>query len=912
MARRRISNPNASPALPDVPRDTLTRQSLLMAASPFVLGLVAAIAAPGAAHAQAVNLGTNNIIADGTTKTHITVSGNKTSITTDTVSRGTGFNSFSNFEEAAGSQVDLYVPDGAGNLLNIVHNGPVVINGIVNGYKDGKIGGNIYFSDSHGFVVGSGGVVNVGTLTVNTPEEKYLKNVVRPDGSVDDNLAGQVMQGTLPISSDGTISIAGTINAKGDISLQGQTVDVTGGKISMTDAQNHMALFESTVNTGGVPQGRLVSEGGQIRIVAAGKARIGGKLKTSPTTSGKGGKISVKANDIVLDAEARLTADGTVAGGGGTVDVVAVDKLLVENGALISAHGAGSGTGGVVELSGHTATIGAADVDLGSDTGKAGTLLLDPYDLIIGRTTTDSGAGDDYSYAQSITSNGANVLLQADNSITMESGSSINTTSATGAGNVTLEAPSITIDNGATIDASAPASTAGDITLDAERTDNGDVLIQIGAGTGAAPILKGNDIKLIASAMADAPSVLLSLPTAHADIMVSAASITATGEFSAKATATANGGASYLPVGVVVTDVESKVLVDGTADIHADSADLTATSIVTSLIQTQSLVPANAKADGAVAVSTIHSTAKVEVGGSAQLHITNDLTMSASNDITSELDATPQQAAFGASVAVSVIDAETSALIDGGASVEAGGIGLSSSTSTAVTALAAAAAGGAEQPQSGSEAESFLDDSKYSAGTETSDGGVSVVGGLAIADLTSNSTASIASTGTITSTGNVSVQSATANSADVTADGSAVDSSTGVGVAVGINLAHVKNDATVDSPISAGSLDIDANMIDPDGKNSFTTTATSGAGATNVGVAGSLATNLVDSESVATIGTSGAVTLTGTKAVNIEAADVTESSATATPSGTSTSGGKLGIGASAAVNIVANCARRCR
>ena len=103
MARRRISNPNASPALPDVPRDTLTRQSLLMAASPFVLGLVAAIAAPGAAHAQAVNLGTNNIIADGTTKTHITVSGNKTSITTDTVSRGTGFNSFSNFEEAAGS-----------------------------------------------------------------------------------------------------------------------------------------------------------------------------------------------------------------------------------------------------------------------------------------------------------------------------------------------------------------------------------------------------------------------------------------------------------------------------------------------------------------------------------------------------------------------------------------------------------------------------------------------------------------------------------------------------------------------------------------------------------------------------------------------------------------------------------------
>jgi hypothetical protein len=880
-------NPNASRALPDLPRGRLSRQSLLMAASPFVLGLVAAIAAPGSAHAQAVNLGTNNIVADGTTKTHVTVSGNRTAITTDTVSKGTGFNSFSSFQEAAGSQVDLYVPDGAGNLLNIVHNGPVVINGIVNGYKDGKIGGNIYFSDSHGFVVGSGGVVNVGTLTVNTPEEKYLKNVVRPDGSVDDNLAGQVMQGTLPISSDGTISIAGTINAKGDITLQGHDVDVTGGKISMTDPQNHMALFESTVNTTGVPQGRLVSEGGQLRIVAAGKARIGGKLKTSPTTAGKGGKITVTANDIVLDAEARLTADGKVQGGGGTIDVVAVDKLLVENGALISAHGAGSGMGGVVDLSGHTATIGAVDVDLGSDTGKAGTLLLDPYDLIIGGATTQSGPDDDYSVIGSIASNGADVLLQADNSITMGNGSSINTTKTGGdAGSVTLESRSITIDNGATIDASAPGHMAGDITLDAERTDNGSVSIQIGGGSGAAPVLSGKDIKLIASATADAPSILVSLPKAHADITVSAGTIIATGKFSAEATVIAKGGTSLvpLPVGVVVTDVESGVVVNGSADITADSAKLNATSTVDTLIATQSLVPADATADGAVAVSTVDSTAKVEVGGSAQLHITNALTMSASNDITSELDATPQQAAFGASVAVSVIDAETSALIDGAGSVDAGSIGLSSSTSTAVTATAAAAAGGAEQPDSGSEAESFLGDSKYSAGTETTDGKVSVVGGLAIADLTSNSTASIASTGTVTSTGNVSVQSATANGADIKADGSAVDSSTGVGVAVGINLAHVKNDATVNSAITAGSLDIGATMIGPDGKNSFTTTATSGAGATNVGIAGSLATNLVDSESVATIGTGGAVTLAGadTHAVNIEAADDSGTSTYAT------------------------------
>ncbi len=275
----------------------------MTSASPAVLALVAALAGPGAAYAQAVNLGGNNIVADGRTQTNIEVNGNHTRITTNTVSNGTGFNSFSDFQQAAGTRVDLYVPDNAGNLLNIVRNSRVVIDGVLNGYKNGEIGGNIYFSDSHGFVVGANGVINVGSLTVNTPTGAFLEGVIRPDGSINQLAATQLMNGNVPISPDGIIAIAGTINARGAITLQGHEVSLTGGSVSLDgSAIDQLTMFNSTVNSGGLVEGgALVAHGGTVSIVATGKARVGGRIDVSAQGSGKGGKISVTSAGDIAD-----------------------------------------------------------------------------------------------------------------------------------------------------------------------------------------------------------------------------------------------------------------------------------------------------------------------------------------------------------------------------------------------------------------------------------------------------------------------------------------------------------------------------------------------------------------------------------------------------------------------------------
>src|SRR5690606_26421333 len=131
----------------------------------------------------------------------------------DTVSQGTGFNSFSDFRQAAGTRVDHFVPDNAGNLVNIVRNGPVVIDGVLNSFKNGEIGGNVFFASSQGFIVGENGTINVGSLTVNTPTHDFLEGVISPDGTVNNAATNQLMGGIIPISPDGIISIAGRINA---------------------------------------------------------------------------------------------------------------------------------------------------------------------------------------------------------------------------------------------------------------------------------------------------------------------------------------------------------------------------------------------------------------------------------------------------------------------------------------------------------------------------------------------------------------------------------------------------------------------------------------------------------------------------------------------------------------------------
>ena len=103
------------------------------------------------------------IVIDGRTSTSLITNQNVTNVYTSTVLGSTGFNSFSIFNVYDGNEVNLFLPDGASSLMNMVHDQQTVIDGYLNSYKDGKIGGDVYFLNPHGIIVGKTGVLRAVT-----------------------------------------------------------------------------------------------------------------------------------------------------------------------------------------------------------------------------------------------------------------------------------------------------------------------------------------------------------------------------------------------------------------------------------------------------------------------------------------------------------------------------------------------------------------------------------------------------------------------------------------------------------------------------------------------------------------------------------------------------------------------------
>lgn len=86
------------------------------------------------------------IVPDGNTQTSLATSGNVTNITTSTVNDNNAYNSFSTFNVNQNNTVNLILPGGTDNLLNLVHSQAMNVDGTLNSIKDGKIGGNVFFA----------------------------------------------------------------------------------------------------------------------------------------------------------------------------------------------------------------------------------------------------------------------------------------------------------------------------------------------------------------------------------------------------------------------------------------------------------------------------------------------------------------------------------------------------------------------------------------------------------------------------------------------------------------------------------------------------------------------------------------------------------------------------------------------
>ncbi|HLI11929.1 MAG TPA: leukotoxin LktA family filamentous adhesin [Alphaproteobacteria bacterium] len=521
------------------------------------MALLTAVVTPQAAFAQGAGAHpprANVITPDGRTQTRLQVSGNTTTITTGTLSGANAFNSFGQFVVGTGNTVNLMVPNGAANLVNLVHNGPTEIYGVLNSYKNGKIGGNVYFADPYGFFVGASGVVNVGALSVSTPTGDFLNRMIGPQGAVNADAVGQFMAGDYPVSPDGLISIRGKVNAQEKVRLQGQVVKVGAPGVVSVQAAQQQALFASTVNTAGLQAGAGIREsGGTIEIVAAGDAKVAGTLTADGASGINGGTIDVQAgHNVAVASTAHLSAKGKGQNSsGGKVRVYAGNDLAVQSGAHFDASAGTTGDGGTIEASAHgNAILGSAIFDASAVNGHAGRVLFDPANLTV------SG---------NIASNGADIALAADDAITLDAGIKIDSTLSGGnAGNITLTAPDITISG--TIDASASAdgAKAGNITLQTPsgNTQSATFTVNSGALLNAQATGKGGTSGTITlSALSDPSSTVttgFNFGTVQASTAITVNGMIQGGDITLDSEATlkpSNGGSA---------DASSSVLVGGT------------------------------------------------------------------------------------------------------------------------------------------------------------------------------------------------------------------------------------------------------------------------------------------------------------------------------------------------------------
>jgi filamentous hemagglutinin family protein len=639
--------------------------------SAALLSLLMAIA-PSLAAAQSAPAGVTNIIPDGRTATTVTTNGSVSTVTTGTISGPNAFNSFSQFQIGAGNTGNLILPGGTSNLINLINgNNPAVINGVMNSYKNGQIGGNVYFAAPGGFIVGRSGVVNVGSLNVTTPTREFVDGMISPSGQINQGAVNNLLAGTVPISPDGNIRIRGRVNAVEAVRLTGQNVFV--GNARDVINRDHAVKFASTVNSKGLRSSNgIVVRNGSIQIVANDSAKINGRL-AARKDGGKGGDIVVLASGAIrIGGAAALNARGKT-GDAGNIIVKAGTNLTVDSGARFNA-GSAAGGAGVVELSSF-GTFNLAQgfkVDIGGANGKNGVLLIDPNDVVIGDAALDTGvnmSNADVANSIAAIAGGGTWALSGD-SITVAAngvidGRKLGTNGKSNADSVSIEldAPVISVFGKILANAENDATStflAGDVRLNAVQSVNliaglaeATTLIEVGGNA----LIKGKNIALNSNA------------TAISSYLDSAAGIAALIGQSAAASAIGLNGGYVAGTSSATITIRDTATIDGTGNVDIASSARQVASDPAVTIGGASPVAV------AVTVGEISGTVNTTVGTGTHVYAGGNLNITGQNDAQLNVIAIgmSSDAQAAATVAYGTASVNTTTVVQTGADLKVGG-----------------------------------------------------------------------------------------------------------------------------------------------------------------------------------------------------------------------------------------------
>ena len=427
----------------------------------------------------------------GSRGTNIQRNGNVYDVTTTQIHKNAGVNHFNKYNVGTGDLVNMHIPTDKGALVNFIHGGRSDIHGIVNAMKNGKIGGDIYFANRDGIVVGKGGVINAGSIHLSTPSKQFMNDALNTSGANIDLL----LSNSFPISSSGLIQVEGELNATLKASIKAGKVILSGADIeSGAAARKDIQInYGDIVNVESMESAQSVGVGadGVVELFGANGVEVKSKSKLVAQGKENGGEVDIESGTDVAIEDSLIKVNAAGPGKAGKINVAAKTNINLEDGAILSAAGSGDNSdGGNVVVFADEETYFEAGakiiVDAGASgdagfgevsaiksvflnggqfsgqaaNGQAGQFLIDPDDLLI---NTDM-----------IQTDGSSITLEADSSVTVQDAllfsgqfftgniNSIKNDTAyslvSGSGSITVTAPEISLLN-------ATLVSGGDITL---------------------------------------------------------------------------------------------------------------------------------------------------------------------------------------------------------------------------------------------------------------------------------------------------------------------------------------------------------------------------------------------------------------------------------------------------------------
>lgn len=257
--------------------------------------------------------------------------------TTSTNSSGSvGINAFDRFNVSHGDTVNFNLINNQSKLVNLIYDSSASqIDGIVNSYKNGTIGGNMLFANPNGFIIGADGKFNVGSLTLVTPTEDAMKSIFRAgifsndtfnetklnslisfSMNGNDYLVNGTQYNEIKINPAGSITIDGTINSGAGIDLvAGHEININSGAIlnanqdftiSGSNITHSDKINPGTTSLVDNKRSMAMSDGKNIIIVASNSGTNKDYLSAIVNLSGN---VNANKNDVIAASEVYKISD---------------------------------------------------------------------------------------------------------------------------------------------------------------------------------------------------------------------------------------------------------------------------------------------------------------------------------------------------------------------------------------------------------------------------------------------------------------------------------------------------------------------------------------------------------------------------------------------------------------------------